>query len=137
MIADVDVFQQAVVAAAEFANADQLVTFGIVPTAAETGYGYIKRGACKKLNDAEAYQVAQFVEKPRLEKALEYLSSGDYYWNSGMFLFKASRYLAELKQHRPDIYTACEQSYAGGRPGFQILSSVNRTGLFSLSLRIY
>lgn len=54
--------------------------------------------------------MAQFVEKPRLEKALEYLSSGDYYWNSGMFLFKASRYLAELKQHRPDIYAACEQA---------------------------
>ncbi|MBY0416773.1 MAG: NTP transferase domain-containing protein, partial [Pararheinheimera sp.] len=112
VIADVDAFQQAVVAATEFANADQLVTFGIVPTAAETGYGYIKRGQCKQLNGAEAYLVAQFVEKPKLETALEYLSSGDYYWNSGMFLFKASRYLTELKQHRPDIYAACEQAMA-------------------------
>ncbi|WP_288740058.1 mannose-1-phosphate guanylyltransferase/mannose-6-phosphate isomerase [uncultured Rheinheimera sp.] len=110
VIADVDVFQQAVVAAAEFANADQLVTFGIVPTAAETGYGYIKRGQRKELSSGAAYQVAEFVEKPKLETALGYLSSGDYYWNSGMFLFKASRYLAELKQHRPDIYAACEQA---------------------------
>lgn len=121
VIADLDAFQQAVVAAAEFANADQLVTFGIVPTAAETGYGYIKRGQCKKLNGAEAYQVAQFVEKPKLETALEYLSSGDYYWNSGMFLFKASRYLAELKQHRPDIYAACEQAMAEVDPDLDFI----------------
>lgn len=121
VIADVDAFQRAVVAAAEFANADQLVTFGIVPTAAETGYGYIKRGSCKKLNDAEAYQVAQFVEKPKLETALQYLSSGDYYWNSGMFLFKASRYLAELKQHRPDIYAACEQAMAEVDPDLDFI----------------
>jgi mannose-1-phosphate guanylyltransferase len=121
VIADVEVFQQAVVAATEFANADQLVTFGIVPTAAETGYGYIKRGSCKKLNDAEAYQVAQFVEKPKLETALDYLSSGDYYWNSGMFLFKASRYLAELKQHRPDIYAACELAMAEVDPDLDFI----------------
>jgi len=121
VIADVDAFQQAVVAATEFANADQLVTFGIVPTAPETGYGYIKRGECKTLNDAEAYQVAQFVEKPKLETALDYLSSGDYYWNSGMFLFKASRYLAELKQHRPDIYAACEQAMAEVDPDLDFI----------------
>jgi len=121
VIADVDAFQQAVVAATEFANADQLVTFGIVPTAAETGYGYIKRGQCKKLNGAEAYQVAQFVEKPKLETALEYLSCGDYYWNSGMFLFKASRYLAELQQHRPDIYAACEQAMAEVDPDLDFI----------------
>ena len=121
VIADVDAFQQAVVAATEFANADQLVTFGIVPTAAETGYGYIKRGQCKQLNGAEAYLVAQFVEKPKLETALEYLSSGDYYWNSGMFLFKASRYLTELKQHRPDIYAACEQAMAEVDPDLDFI----------------
>ncbi|WP_127019568.1 mannose-1-phosphate guanylyltransferase/mannose-6-phosphate isomerase [Rheinheimera mangrovi] len=121
VIADVDAFQQAVVAATEFAGADQLVTFGIVPTAAETGYGYIKRGQCKKIESADAYQVADFVEKPKLETALEYLSSGDYYWNSGMFLFKASRYLAELKQHRPDIYAACEQAMAEVDPDLDFI----------------
>jgi mannose-1-phosphate guanylyltransferase len=121
VIANVDAFQQAVVAATEFARADQLVTFGIVPTAAETGYGYIKRGQCKKIESADAFQVADFVEKPKLETALEYLSSGDYYWNSGMFLFKASRYLAELKQHRPDIYAACEQAMAEVDPDLDFI----------------
>jgi mannose-1-phosphate guanylyltransferase len=121
VIADVEAFQLAVVEATEFANAGQLVTFGIVPTAAETGYGYIKRGQCKELSAARAYQVAQFVEKPKLETALEYLSSGDYYWNSGMFLFKASCYLAELKQHRPDIYAACELAMAEVDPDLDFI----------------
>jgi mannose-1-phosphate guanylyltransferase len=81
-----------------------------VPVAAETGYGYIKRGVSAELNGALAYQVARFVEKPCLETAQRYLASGDYYWNSGMFLFKASRYLAELEHYRPDIYAACVQA---------------------------
>lgn len=110
VIADAEAFVQAVLTASQFAQADQLVTFGIVPTAPETGYGYIKRGPVKQMNSAEAFQVAEFVEKPKLDTARCYLESGDYYWNSGMFLFKASRYLAELKQHRPDIYMACEQA---------------------------
>lgn len=121
VIADVDAFQDAVLVATEFANTDQLVTFGIVPTAAETGYGYIKRGLCKKLNSADAYQVAEFVEKPKLETAREYLRSGDYYWNSGMFLFKASTYLTELKRHRPDIYHACEQAMAEVDPDLDFI----------------
>lgn len=108
VIADLPAFHQAVRAATEFAKADQLVTFGIVPQAAETGYGYIKRGQRQELNSAQAYQVAQFVEKPVLEVALGYLNSGEYYWNSGMFLFKASTFLAELQRHRADIFAACE-----------------------------
>ena len=120
VIADVEAFQQAVITATDFANADQLVTFGIVPTAAETGYGYIKRGQSKDLNSA-AYQVAQFVEKPKLDSALQYVKSGEYYWNSGMFLFKASRYLAELKQHRPDIYAACQQAMAEVDPDLDFI----------------
>lgn len=120
VIADVEAFQQAVMTATDFANADQLVTFGIVPTAAETGYGYIKRGQSKDLNSS-AYQVAQFVEKPKLDSALQYVKSGEYYWNSGMFLFKASRYLAELKQHRPDIYAACQQAMAEVDPDLDFI----------------
>lgn len=120
VIADVEAFQQAVMTATDFANADQLVTFGIVPTAAETGYGYIKRGQSKGLNSS-AYQVAQFVEKPKLDTALQYVKSGEYYWNSGMFLFKASRYLAELKQHRPDIYAACQQAMAEVDPDLDFI----------------
>ena len=82
----------------------QLVTFGVVPTAAETGYGYIRQGESHK----GAYRVAEFVEKPELSVAQQYVSDGGYVWNSGMFMFKASRYLEELKTHRPDIYKACE-----------------------------
>lgn len=121
LIADVQLFQQAVSAAIPFAQADQLVTFGIRPTAAETGYGYIKRGAVKQLNTMTAYQVEQFVEKPQSEVALSYLSSGQYYWNSGMFLFKASRYLTELQLYRPDIYAACELATAEINPDLDFI----------------
>lgn len=99
-------FEQSVQKAAVAAEQGKMVTFGIVPTHAETGYGYIKRGDI----ELDGFKVDQFVEKPNKEIAQQYLESGDYYWNSGMFLFKASRYLEELKQHRPDIYQACEQA---------------------------
>ena len=101
-------FCRAVEKAAVIAQQSQLVTFGIVPTAPETGYGYIKRGQ----QQGDGFVVSSFVEKPDLATAQDYLSTGDYYWNSGMFLFKASVYLAELKLHRPDIYQACEQAMA-------------------------
>lgn len=100
-----DAFVAAVEAARPYAEADKLVTFGIVATAPETGYGYIRRGCALA---GQGYQVAEFVEKPDLETARHYLECGEYYWNSGMFLFKASRYLSELKRFRPDIHTACE-----------------------------
>ncbi len=84
-----------------------LITFGIVPTHAETGYGYIKQGdAISK----DIYKVAAFVEKPNLETANHYLEQGDYCWNSGMFLFKASTYLEELNKFNPDIYSICKQA---------------------------
>lgn len=105
-------FTQAVRNAVEPAAQGMLVTFGIVPTAPETGYGYIKQG--DTVGDT-AYRVAQFVEKPNLATAEQYLASGEYYWNSGMFLFKASRYLNELKAHRPDILHACELAMQGAR----------------------
>ncbi|MCH8502322.1 MAG: mannose-1-phosphate guanylyltransferase/mannose-6-phosphate isomerase [Aliidiomarina sp.] len=99
-------FQVAVRQAMSHAQSGKLVTFGIVPTGPETGYGYIERGA----SESEAFQVARFVEKPDLATAEEYVNSGDFYWNSGMFMFRASRYLEELKAHRPDIYAACEKA---------------------------
>jgi len=113
VIKDEHSFCQAVEQAASFAQAGQLVTFGIVPTVAETGYGYIKGG--KSVWDlsnesAIAFEVNEFVEKPDIDKAEQYFNSGDYYWNSGMFLFKASQYLAALKHYRPDIYSACQQA---------------------------
>lgn len=117
IISDSNEFRQVVTKASEFAAADNLVTFGIVATGPETGYGYIKRGVEK----SGAYSVQQFVEKPDLETAKGYVSSGEYYWNSGMFIFKASVYLAELKQHRPDIYSACEKAMAEVDPDLDFI----------------
>jgi mannose-1-phosphate guanylyltransferase len=108
-IADEPAFHRAVVEAAKLAEQDKLVTFGIVPTHAETGYGYIQCGA---EIDGQGYQVARFVEKPDRAKAQEYLNSGDYYWNSGMFMFKASVYLKALAEHRTDILEACKKALA-------------------------
>ena len=100
-------FQYSVNNALTYAEAGQLVTFGIVPTAAETGYGYIRRGS--SLSDI-AFKVDSFVEKPDFETAQEYLSSGEYYWNSGMFMFKASQYIEELKVHNPSMLEACKKA---------------------------
>jgi mannose-1-phosphate guanylyltransferase len=102
-----EAFRDSVSKALPFAEQGKLVTFGIVPTGPETGYGYIERGA--EQGDS-GFDVARFVEKPDASTAQEYIDSGKFYWNSGMFLFKASRYLEELKAHRPDIYKACEQA---------------------------
>ena len=99
-------FISTVSAAIPLAESGKLVTFGIEPNGPHTGYGYIKRG---EQNDA-GFAVDQFVEKPSVELAQDYVSSGDYYWNSGIFLFRASKYLEELKRFRPDIYEACASS---------------------------
>ncbi|WP_045761001.1 mannose-1-phosphate guanylyltransferase/mannose-6-phosphate isomerase [Xanthomonas albilineans] len=102
VILDETAFQTAVKSATAAAAAGKLVTFGIQPTAPETGYGYIKAAAG---NGARA--VERFVEKPDLATAQGYLASGQYYWNSGMFLFRASRYLEELRRFQPAIADAC------------------------------
>jgi len=107
VIKDTIKFHQAVSVAALSAQQGKLVTFGIVPTHAETGYGYIKQGNEK--GDG-TYQVAKFVEKPNKETAQAYLASGEYLWNSGMFLFKASRYIEELEKFRPDILASCQEA---------------------------
>ena len=106
VIEDIASFQHSVNQAAELALQDKLVTFGIVGNKPETGYGYIKRG--EQYNTG--FVVNSFVEKPDVDTAEKYIASGDYYWNSGMFLFKASRFLNELKAFRPDIYEACEKA---------------------------
>ena len=100
VIADVKAFQNAVKVAALNAEKGALVTFGIVPTFPATGYGYVK--AAGAATDG-AYTLEKFVEKPCLEKAQEYLASGEYAWNSGMFVFKASSFLEELKTHNPEM----------------------------------
>jgi mannose-1-phosphate guanylyltransferase len=106
VIQDVAAFTKTVMNAIPSAEAGKLVTFGIVAHEPNTGYGYIKKGE----SQGPGFSVDTFVEKPSIEVAKEYLESGDYFWNSGMFLFKASRYLEELKSHRPDIYEACQLS---------------------------
>jgi mannose-1-phosphate guanylyltransferase/mannose-6-phosphate isomerase len=98
-------FHTAVKQAAIAAEAGKLVTFGIVPTAPETGYGYIKAAA-----DEGVRAVDRFVEKPDLATAEQYVASGEYFWNSGMFLFKASRYLKELETLQPAILAACRNA---------------------------
>ncbi len=108
VIKDQSAFEQSVLNAVELAHQGKLVTFGIVPNAPETGYGYIKRGL--ELQNS-AYEVDAFVEKPNLDTAQGYLTSGEYYWNSGMFMFKASAYLASLREFAPAIYEACQQAY--------------------------
>ena len=110
VIKDQAAFQQVIDQALQFARQEKLVTFGIVPSAPETGYGYIERGA--EFADGNGYCVEQFVEKPDQETAQAYLDSGNYFWNSGMFLFSASTYLAELKRHAVDIFDSCQQAYA-------------------------
>jgi len=107
LIEDLQAFHSSIARAQTLAEQGKLVTFGIVPGEAHTGYGYIKSGAAI---DKFGFEVDSFVEKPDLQTAQAYVDSGEYFWNSGMFMFKASAYLQELKLHNPDIYNACLQA---------------------------
>jgi len=106
VIKDVDAFQAAVQIGVGAAEAGRLVTFGIVPTKPETGYGYVRANA----NGNDPVPVEEFVEKPNADMAQMYLDDGGYFWNSGMFLFRASTFLEELEQQAPDILAACKES---------------------------
>ena len=107
VITDVPSFQSIVEKADKLAQQDYLVTFGIIPTTPETGYGYIRAG---QATDENSFRIDAFVEKPDLDTAQQYVDSGDYYWNSGMFAFKAGRYLEELEKFQPDILKACRKA---------------------------
>jgi mannose-1-phosphate guanylyltransferase/mannose-6-phosphate isomerase len=111
VIVDVESFARAVRAAMAAAATGRLVTFGVVPTKPETGYGYI-RAARRGTGPQE---VLRFVEKPDAETAERYVQSGDYYWNSGMFVFSVEAYLRELARHAPGILHACETALAGAQ----------------------
>jgi mannose-1-phosphate guanylyltransferase/mannose-6-phosphate isomerase len=111
VIRDARVFQHAADVAVQLAEGGSLVTFGIVAHAPETGYGYIRRGD----GAGPAFPVAQFIEKPPVEIAEQFVASGDYFWNSGMFVFKASRYLAELGEFAPDILEASAAAYRAAK----------------------
>jgi len=108
VITDVPAFQAAVAAGRVAAESGSLVTFGVVPDRAETGYGYIRRGA----GPGPAFTVAKFVEKPDTATARGYVESGEYYWNSGMFMFRASAYLAELGRYAPVMLATCRAALA-------------------------
>ena len=99
--------RDAVSAAIDVASAQKLVTFGLIPSRPETGYGYIKRGA---VITPQAATLETFVEKPDLETAEVYLASGEYVWNSGMFMFSARTYLCALESSQPDMATACREA---------------------------
>ena len=111
VLRDVIAFKAAVVAGLEAAGKGKLVTFGVVPDHPETGYGYIRRAAGK----GPTYGVQEFVEKPDEETAARYIASGDYYWNSGMFMFRARAFLDELRIHAPAMLAACQTAVAGAR----------------------
>jgi len=108
VIVDVERFCEVVIRSAKFAAEGKLITFGIVPTKPETGYGYIQSD---KIYDDIAYTVKQFVEKPDFETAKQYVDSKKYYWNSGMFMFKAKTILAEMQKYEPSIIEACQATY--------------------------
>lgn len=113
VIADAPAFYAAVGAAADLAGAGRLATFGIAPERPETGFGYIKAGA--PIEGSAGRAVAAFVEKPDLATAEAYVASGDYSWNSGMFLFRASDIAAELQTFEPALAAAVSAALAAAR----------------------
>lgn len=116
-IRDTEALCQAVELACQGAAAGAMMTFGIVPTQPETGYGYIAMGESLKDQSSDMhladglYEVSRFVEKPDRNTAQQYLDAGNYLWNSGMFLFRASRYLEELRKYEPEMFEACQQAH--------------------------
>lgn len=109
VILDTPAFHRAISLARESAEQGKLLTFGITPTAPETGYGYIR---AEGGNVGQVQRIVEFVEKPALALAEQYIASGDYFWNSGMFLFRASRYLEELERYQPAVVAACRAALA-------------------------
>lgn len=117
LMVDTDAFHASVARAVALAEQELLVTFGIVPTQPETGYGYLKRGEPV----GEGFRVERFVEKPDTATARDYLAHGGYLWNGGMFVFRATRYLAELERYQPEILTACRGAVDGARQDLDFL----------------
>ena len=112
VILDAPAFRARVEAARRVAQEGYLTTFGIVPSAPETGYGYIEQGASL---DEDSFRVARFVEKPDAARAQEFVASGHFLWNSGMFLLPAQMLVQELQTHAPEVYAAAQQALAGAQ----------------------
>ena len=120
LINDLGRFHEAIAAGAAYAANRSLITFGVIPDRPETGYGYIRKGAPAKsghsaAGDSPGYDIDEFVEKPDIETARNYLASGEYCWNSGMFMFGAKAVLDEMNRFVPDIVSACEAAFQKGR----------------------
>jgi mannose-1-phosphate guanylyltransferase/mannose-6-phosphate isomerase len=112
LIRDGRLFAKAVEEGVELTSQGHIITFGIVPDRPETGYGYIRRGdSIGGRKDGEAFEVSRFVEKPDDERARAYLASGEYFWNSGMFVFRASAFLEDLGRFSPEILKLCREAY--------------------------
>ncbi|MEP2758826.1 mannose-1-phosphate guanylyltransferase/mannose-6-phosphate isomerase [Parvibaculum sp.] len=111
-IANVDAFHAAIVRGAELANAGKLVTFGVLPTGPETGYGYIKRG--EALPGGDAYAVECFVEKPDVDTARQYLYDGGYDWNAGIFMFRVDTIIEEMRARCPEIAACAAEAVVKG-----------------------
>jgi len=115
VIPDVEAFRVAVQNGAVHAEAGKVVTFGIRPTSPETGYGYIRAGKALPGQDI-SQEIGAFVEKPDTVTAERYISSGEYFWNSGIFMMRASVWISQLGATRPDIVQACRSAYAARTP---------------------
>jgi mannose-1-phosphate guanylyltransferase/mannose-6-phosphate isomerase len=120
LIRDLDAFRQSVAHAAALAADGRLTTFGVVPTHAETGYGYIERGAAL---GEHGFDIARFVEKPDLATAEQYLASGRFYWNSGMFCFRAGSLIAAAEKVCPDVLAATRACVAASGEGDSVVLS--------------
>lgn len=122
-VGNVPAFLKSLKQAGEIAEAGGLVTLGIIPTRPETGYGYIRRGSkAEGKEQSQAYLVSAFVEKPNLEKALQYLKSGDYYWNAGIFVAKAAVILTEIEKYLPSLYQGLVRLKSSfGTPDFKLI----------------
>lgn len=120
VILDTGAFQAAVLQGMSQAASDRIITFGITPDAPETGYGYIQTGELMDRND-NAYRIARFVEKPDLATAQSYLDAGDYLWNSGLFMMRASVWLSAIDTCRPDILAACRAAWKQGSADSEFL----------------
>jgi mannose-1-phosphate guanylyltransferase/mannose-6-phosphate isomerase len=113
---DISEFHKSVLAGIVLARDDTIVTFGVIPSSAETGYGYIRRRErIAEIDCEEGFWIDAFVEKPDQLTAESYLASGDYYWNSGLFMMKASVWLKAMSCYQPRILEACEQAWDRGR----------------------
>ncbi len=113
-IKNIEAFHEIIKSGEQLARQGKLVTFGIVPSSPETGYGYIKKGT-QVDHSNPAYMIERFVEKPDHATAVSYLESGDFCWNSGMFMFKASAVISELGAFVPDMLEKCRAAIKHGR----------------------